>query len=439
MVLYVLGCERSMKRRTGNSSYWGFVKDPLYGYIRLTDVERHVIDTVPVQRLRRIRQLSGAEYVYPAANHTRFEHALGTMYLAGVLAETLPTDLSRDDIEELKIAALLHDVGHGPFSHIFDQFLIKHYGKTHEDFATWIINSSSIKEALQDEGFNPSDLGKLCVGKLHDRQKPFLDQIISSTVDVDKMDFIPRDSYHTGAGYGQADVFRLIYTMGVFDGNLAVGVTALPTLETFLLARLESFRAIYFHRASRAVQIMLVRALELAKDEIGVIDKSPDEYLGLDDFVVWSKLKTSKDSKSILQDIERRRLIKCAFEKTFFTKDETITSLFTNEPVRHQIETEIARKANVDPSKVIIDVPSLPSVPYSHSIGSEPMDVPIFDESRTRNGTSKKLADISRVIDVLRVIMNIIRIYTEEQYRDKVGRSAREVLGNLPVETKISY
>jgi hypothetical protein len=227
--------------------------------------------------------------------------------------------------------------------------------------------------------------------------------------------------------------------MGVFDGNLAVGVTALPTLETFLLARLESFRAIYFHRASRAVQIMLVRALELAKDEIGVIDKSPDEYLGLDDFVVWSKLKTSKDSKSILQDIERRRLIKCAFEKTFFTKDETITSLFTNEPVRHQIETEIARKANVDPSKVIIDVPSLPSVPYSHSIGSEPMDVPIFDESRTRNGTSKKLADISRVIDVLRVIMNIIRIYTEEQYRDKVGRSAREVLGNLPVETKISY
>ena len=430
-----------MKRKVGNpSSYWGFVKDPLYGYIRLSEMEKRVIDTEPVQRLRRIRQLSGAEYVYPAANHTRFEHALGTMYLAGVLAENLPANLNDEDVEEMKVAALLHDVGHGPFSHVFDQFLIKHHGKTHEDVTTWIINNSNIKDILKDAGFNPSDIARLSVGKLRDSQRPFFDQIISSTVDVDKMDFIPRDSYHTGAGYGQADVFRLIYTMGIHERNLAVGVTALPTLETFLLARLESFRAIYFHRASRAVQIMLVKALELAKDEIGAIEfESADDYLRLDDYTVWSTLRNSKNSKSILQDIEARRLLKCAFERTFFTRDETVTSLFTNEAVRHQIETEIARKANVDPNRVTIDVPSLPSVPYSHSIGAEPMEVPIFDESRTGEKTPKKLAEISRVIDVLRVIMNIIRIYTEEADRDKVGKSARDVLGNLPAETKISY
>jgi hypothetical protein len=429
-----------MKPKAVNLPYWGFVKDPLYGYVRLTDTERRVIDTEPVQRLRRIRQLSGAEYVYPAANHTRFEHALGTMYLAGVLAEALPVDLTKEDVEKLKIAALLHDVGHGPFSHVFDQFLIKHYGKTHEDMTSWIIKSSRARDILEDEGLDSSDLASLSVGKLHDKQRPFFDQVVSSAVDVDKMDFIPRDSYHTGAGYGQADVFRLIYTMGVLEGNLAVGVTALPTLETFLLARLESFRAIYFHRASRAVQIMLVKALEQAKDEIGVIDfKSPENYLGLDDYTVWSMLKRCEESKQILHDIETRRLLKCAFEKTFFTRDETVTSLFTNEAVRHQIEMEIARKANVDPNEVIIDVPSLPSVPYSHSIGSEPMDVPIYDNSRTREKAPKRLAEISRVIDVLRVIMNIIRIYTDEAKRDKVARSSREVLGNLPAETKISY
>jgi HD superfamily phosphohydrolase len=162
--------------------------------------------------------------------------------------------------------------------------LIKHHGKTHEDVTTWIINNYNIKDVLKDAGFNPSDIARLSVGKLRDSQRPFFDQIISSTVDVDKMDFIPRDSYHTGAGYGQADVFRLIYTMGIHERNLAVGVTALPTLETFLLARLESFRAIYFHRASRAVQIMLVKALELAKDEIGAIEfESADDYLRLDD------------------------------------------------------------------------------------------------------------------------------------------------------------
>jgi hypothetical protein len=228
--------------------------------------------------------------------------------------------------------------------------------------------------------------------------------------------------------------------MDVYDGNLAVDVSALPTLETFLLARLESFRAIYFHRASRAVQIMLVKALEQAKDETGVFElKSPEDYLRLDDYTVWSILKESENSKTILEDIEARRLLKCAFEKTFFTRDETLTSLFTNEVVRHQIESEVARKAGIDPNKVAIDVPSLPSVPYSHSIGAEPMDVPLFDESNTGEKIPRKLAELSRVIEVLRVFMNIIRVYTDEANRDRVGRSSREVLGNLPAETKISY
>ncbi len=420
--------------------YWGFIKDPLYGYIRLTETEKRIIDTKPVQRLRRIKQLSGAEYVYPAANHTRFEHVLGTMYLAGILTETLPVGLSNDEIEMLKIAALLHDVGHGPFSHVFDQFLIRHYRKTHEDMTSRIIASSEVKDILEDSGFNPSDLAKLSVGKLHDHKRPFFDQMISSTVDVDKMDFVPRDSYHTGAGYGHADVFRLIYTMDVYEGNLAVDATALATLETFLLARLESFRAIYFHRASRAVQLMLVKALDLARDDIGILEfKTPDEYLRLDDYTVWSTLKRCKDSKQILENIESRYLLKCAFEKTFFTRDETVTSLFTNEAVRHQIETEIARKANIDTDKVIIDVPSLPSVPYSHSIGAEPMEIPIFEESRTGERLPRKLGELSRVIEVLRVFMNIIRVYTDEANRDKIGRSSKEVLGNLPAETKISY
>jgi HD superfamily phosphohydrolase len=185
---------------------------------------------------------------------------------------------------------------------------------------------------------------------------------------------------------------------------------------------------------------MLVKALELAKDEIGAIEfKSTDDYLRLDDYTVWSMLKKCENSKQILQDIEARRLLKCAFEKTFFTRDETVTSLFTNESVRHQIETEIARKANVELDRLIIDVPSLPSVPYSHSIGAEPMEVPLFDESRAREKTPRKLAEISRVIEVLRVIMNIIRVYTNEADRDSVAQSSREVLGSLPAETKISY
>ena len=422
------------------SQYWGFIKDPLYGYIRITEVERKVIDTQPVQRLRRIKQLSGAEYAYPAANHTRFEHSLGTMYLAGVLAQSIPVDLSDQEVQKIRLAALLHDVGHAPFSHLFEPLLTKYLGKTHEDMAFWIITESELSSALRAEGFDPNEVGKLAVGKLGDSQHPFLDQIIRSSVDVDKMDFIVRDSYHTGAGYGYVDIFRLIYTMDILDGNLAVDVTAIPTLETFLLARLESFRAIYFHRAARAVQIMMLKALEQARDELDIEKiKTPETYLTLDDYYVWSILKRCKRSRGIMQDIEQRRLLKCAYERTFFAKDELFASVLTNEAVRKQIEDEIAAKARVSSEDVSIDVPSLPSVPYHYAIEIEPMDIPVFSKTKSGEKISQRLTELSKVVDVLKVFMNVIRVYTKESYRNDVMKAAEKVFGKPQLHDQVSY
>jgi len=266
------------------SKVWGFVKDPVHGYIQINAVERDVIDTHPLQRLRRIRQLAGSEFVYPAANHTRFEHVLGAMHLAGILGKALPASLNEHQIDQLRLAALLHDIGHGPFSHVFEPLMIRHLGKTHEDLVPWLVNETEIAERLEKNGHSPKTLGKLAVGRLNNKKQPFLDQVISSSVDVDKMDFLVRDSFHTGAGYGSIDVHRLLYTMDILDGNLSVDGTAVATLESFLLARLESFRTIYFHRASRAVQIMIVKALESAKDELGLLDfDKPEDYLKLED------------------------------------------------------------------------------------------------------------------------------------------------------------
>src|SRR6266849_6986559 len=184
----------------------GYIKDPIHGYVRISQTERSVIDTEPLQRLRRIRQLAGSEFVYPAANHTRFEHAIGAMHLAGALSETLPIDLSQNQQRQLRLAALLHDIGHGPFSHVFESLMAKYLGKTHEDLVPWLVNETEIASRLEDAGYNPKTLGKLAVGRLGDNSRPFLDQVISSSVDVDKMDFLVRDSFHTGAGYGSIDV-----------------------------------------------------------------------------------------------------------------------------------------------------------------------------------------------------------------------------------------
>jgi hypothetical protein len=420
--------------------FWGFIKDPIYGYIRLTEVERNVIDTLAVQRLRRIRQLAGAEFVYPAANHTRFEHVLGTMYLAGVVSDCLPVQLTADERQKVRLAALLHDVGHAPFSHLFEPLLLKYMDRNHEDASRWVIADSTLADVITSQGFDAKELSGLAVGKPSKSDKSFLGQIISSSFDVDKMDFVVRDSYHTGAGYGSVDVFRLIYTMDVLDGNLAVDLTALPTLESLILARLESFKAIYFHRACRAVQMMLLKALAAARDDLTILQaKTADEYLEWDDYTVWSKLCLNQRSREIVKEISARKLLKCAYERTFYAKDELASSVFTKENVRLKLEEEIASKAKVPASEVGIDAPTLPSVPYHYAMRMDPIDIPVFSRKRSGEKVPQKITELSKVLDDLRVFMNIVRVYTREQYREQVSDAAAHVLGESPFSNVLSY
>jgi uncharacterized protein len=418
---------------------WSFIKDPIHGYIRVGETERTIVDTRPVQRLRRLRQLAGSEFVYPAANHSRFEHVLGAMHLAGSLSDVLPTHLDQHDREQLRLAALLHDIGHGPFSHVFEPLMMRHLNKTHEDFVPWLVNETEVADKLSKRGFNPKKVGLLAVGRLRDPKRPYLDQIISSSVDIDKMDFLVRDSFHTGAGYGSIDVHRFLYTMDVINGNLSVDGRAVATLESFLLARLESFRTIYFHRASRAVQIMLVQALEAAKDELNLLKfDEPDDYLKLDDYKVWTDLKECKPSKRIMQDLESRKLLKCAYEKTVFAPEELVSNIITKESVRQDIQKEIAKKAKINADDVSIDVPTLPSVPYHNAVDIQPLDIPIFTRGPTGKKQIVQLTEVSRVIGVLRTFMNLVRVYTKEQHRTRVELASKQILGETK-GVKISY
>ena len=422
------------------SKTWSFIKDPIHGYIRLGETERSVVDTRPVQRLRRLRQLAGSEFVYPAANHSRFEHVLGVMHLAGTLSDVLPVRLDAHDREQVRLAGLLHDIGHGPFSHVFEPLVVKHLKKTHEDFVPWLVNETEVADKLDAAGFSPRKVGLLAVGRLGDKKRPFLDQIISSSVDVDKMDFIVRDSFHTGAGYGSVDVHRLLYTMDVTNGNLSVDGRAVPTLENLLLARLESFRTIYFHRASRAVQIMIVRALEAAKDDLSLLSfNEPDDYLRLDDYKVWTDLKECKKSRRIIQDLESRRLLRGAYEKTVYAPEELVSNGITKDRVREDVEAELARKAKVNVDDVVIDVPTLPSVPYHHAVEIQPLDIPVFRRTASGKKEIVQLSEVSKIIGVLRTFMNLVRVYTKEQYRSRVEAASRQILGETPTTAKVSY
>ena len=423
-------------------AYWGEIKDPVHGYVYITEAEKNLIDTYPMQRLRRLRQLAGSEYVYPGANHTRFEHCIGVMYLAGKVLESpnISRVVNDEEVNVCRVSALLHDTGHGPFSHVFEQLLIKDLEKTHEDITSWIIEKSEVGDKLSEMSFKPQEVAELAVGKLHKQGRAFLDQIISSSVDVDKQDFIVRDTYHTGAEYGFIDVFRLIHALDVLGENLAVELGALSALEAFMIARIESFKSIYFHRVGRAAQIMLATAMEKANNELGLTAfKSPEEYLALDDYTVWSALKKCKASKSIIADLEQRRMLKCAYERTFYEKDTMVSNIFGREAYRQQMQAEIAKEAGVNMEAVIIDVPTVPSVPYHHAVLMESMEIPVFYKSQTGAKTLQRLSEISKIFETLKGFMNILRVYTNEVDRAKVEIATAKILGKVPSAAKISF
>ncbi|MCW4051986.1 MAG: HD domain-containing protein [Candidatus Bathyarchaeota archaeon] len=422
--------------------HWGEIKDPVHGYVYVTKIEKDVVDSFPMQRLHRLRQLAGAEYVYPGANHTRFEHSIGTMYLAQQLVRNpnISQYISIEEAAMIRLAALVHDVGHGPFSHVFEYLLEKHLDKNHEEMTLWIIQKSELSDIIRGEGYNAEAIAKLAVGSLRQKGRTYMDQIIQSAIDVDKLDFVMRDTYHTGAKYGNVDVSRLIQMLDVLEENLAVNIGALSALESFILARIESFRSIYFHRVSRAAQIMLATAMEKAKDALGLVDyKTPEEYLSLNDYTVWTMLKLCEESRNIMENLERRRLLKCSYDKTFHLRDKTISKLFSTEEIRNEMRDQIAEKARVDPQTVVIDVPTVPSVPYHHSVLLEPMEIPIFSRTKEGERIAQRLSEISRLFEALRGFINVVRVYTEEKYRDQVAEASTRVLGELPYSARISY
>lgn len=416
-------------------AYWGEIKDPVHGYVYITETEKNIIDTYSMQRLRRLRQLAGSEYVYPGANHTRFEHSLGVMYLAGQVLENpnISRVVSDEEIDMCRVSALLHDCGHGPFSHVFEHLLIKNLGKTHEDITAWIIEKSEVSDKLSKMGYNSKEIAGLAVGKLHKKNLAFLDQIISSAVDVDKQDFIVRDTYHTGAEYGFVDVYRLIHALDLLGENLAVELGALSALEAFFIARIESFKSIYFHRVGRAAQIMLATAMEKANNELGLTAfKTPEEYLKLDDYTVWAALKKCKASNEIISNLEHRRMLKCAYERTFYEKDAMISNLFSGEAYRSQVQTEIAKEAGVKMESVIIDVPTVPSVPYHHAVLMESRELPVFVRSQSGGKKLRRLSETSKIFETLKGFMNILRVYTNSSDRAKVEVATEKILGVIP-------
>ena len=293
--------------------------DPVYGFITIkSDLIHDIIQHPYFQRLRRIKQLGMADYVYPGAIHTRFHHALGAMHLMGEALTHLQAKgvfLFDAEIEGALIAILLHDIGHGPFSHALEHSILTNV--KHEDISTLLM------ERLNAEFKGALSLGIKIFKKEYDR--PFLSQLVSSQLDIDRMDYLQRDCYFTGVNEGAIGAERIIKMLDVVDNNIVVEEKGIFSIENFLNARRLMYWQVYLHKTSIAAEQMLILAFKRAKhltekglqlqsspalrlfleknigtEEINTNTSYLSSFANLDDYDVWGAVKMWIDSEDMV-------------------------------------------------------------------------------------------------------------------------------------------
>ena len=406
----------------------GEITDPVHRYISFSEVEKEVIDTGVFQRLRRIRQLAGAHLVYPSAQHSRFEHSLGTMHVAGYAGETLVAKGYLDDedkVQKLRLAALLHDIGHGPFSHLFEEVLELRHGTSHEDVGKRVISKSEISDILKKHGYNPSDICKLSFGE---SKIKFLNEIIAGGLSADLMDYLSRDGLFTGVEYGKIDHHRLISSFEVVsNGHLAIDRSALYSFESMLISRYEMFKAVYFHKTVRSAEVMLLNSMALADEHLNLTDTSMNNYLNLTDEVILERLCSlengNKIALNLATDYRSRKLLKCVYEKFVHKRDKLYRKM--DRQALHNLGLQIADTAEVKEKSVFVDAsraPSMPLTPTKREINS----VLLVDKDWAYETPISEIP----LIDSITGFLDMLRVYTTAENRNAVEQSIKKVVGN---------
>ena len=378
------------------------VRDSIHDYIDLNLLESSLVDTKPFQRLRWIKQLGSANLVYPGANHTRFEHSLGTSHLASQMANQ--ADVPKDEIDLVSIAGLLHDLGHSPYSHLADELP---FGKDHVDVTQDIIKSGQISEIFNVEGIDSNEICNIIKGNHK------YGSLISGDIDADRLDYLIRDSHYTGVKTG-VDTGRLITKMSIKDNELVIDESSLPVVETFLTSRSIMFPTVYFHPFSRGAELMLARATKMAINENNF---SYNDFISYTDHKFLSELNLAGGvSKKLVNNFENREIIKRVVS---ITKDETEEMGITKSDVE-DLELAIAEKLEIHTSEIFMDLPPLKVV--------SAMKVKILKEDGTLDYASN-MSTITKNLYEAQFDHWRCRIYAPSKLSSQASKIAKRELG----------
>ncbi len=424
------------------------LRDPVHGLVSFEAEEEEIVEalleTKELQRLRGVRQLGLTSLAYPGADHTRFSHAVGTAHvMRHFIARIRSIDgdlpcwqrLTSERAREALAAALLHDVGHGPFSHLFESALPD--GVHHEQWSTRIVldESTEVNQVLRRyDSALPQRVADLISGQ---HELPYLARAVSGMFDVDRCDYLLRDAHFTGVNYGRYDLEWLLRSfclgsaesLGQAPGLSIDGTKGLPAIESFTLARLFMFQQVYFHKASRASEFLLTRILDRVRnllldgtDVRGVpstlrnlilgpgntSETSLHQYLRLDDSIIWSAFSEFTEARDpVLADLSRRLLHRKLFKSFDLFGDDAEQA---GRAKALAIARSIAEERGLDPDLYVgLDMPQVATFDDS----KDPLTVLFPDGSERRPG------DVSFLLSRLRgQVLSRPRLIFAEEIRD---------------------
>ncbi len=449
----------------------GLIADPLYHYIVMTDrvegekTERDVIDTPWVQRLRRIFQLQSARWVYPSAEHTRFQHSLGTLHVAGVFSEQLYPSLSQIDLSELpssdyieellRLAGLLHDVGHGPFCHFFDEQYLSRFKTNHEEIGQHIIREKiapllkGIRRSphgpfKKKEELDPEQVAFLIrrprkgEERKHPRWLNHLQQLFRGIFTFDNIDYVLRDAYMTGVSIGPIDWRRLLHYTSFGKEGLILDHRGLDALAMFLNARLYLYSNVYYHRTTRSIDLQLQ---EIFQETMKILCpfhpiEEIDRYVSLTDWFLmervleWEKSLSFKErqlGEKWAEVLSRKLKWRCAFEEKLTLRTiELGRSIFLNpQVVKQRMEQYLPKR--LKGIEFYIDMAHHDPRPFNPWHESEKASLLIYDPGLKRISREP----LRRIFQYIPAKIAICRVYTSTHHFDReLGQAARKALAS---------
>ncbi len=412
------------------------IKDPVHGYIRVYSHERCLIDSPPFQRLRRMKQLPASHYVYPGAVHTRFSHSLGVAYVAGVFAEHLYGRLDGVDRAEkerlyyiARLLGLLHDIGHGPFSHTFEDDVLARYRTNHEVIGGRIVSehpdvAKCFDEVIEKElGVSAKDMGRMIEAPNTETwplrsviaegvSERSLYYIIKGPYSADIVDYLLRDSFFTGASYGVAlDWERLAYHSRFVRDRPVLSYKGKDVLDSLLIARFFMFKNVYFHKTSRAFDKAIGDLLIRADEILGFREAVEDigKYVELDDDYVIShpEVRKLEEARYLLNRVVPYKL---AYEVMQSLEQQVKTLIrFSLKFLQESIIDNLRSVADEDIGEdaVFIDMPRLPTNPMF-----EESTIPI----EYADGTIENVPVRNTIVGMMPSEVAFMRIYVKREF-----------------------